>query len=293
MIEAVLFYILAIVAVVSAISVISQRSPMSSVISLVVCFFALAVLYLLLNAHFVAALQVIVYAGAIMVLFLFVIMMLNLRGPEAPHSFHGLHKLAAVALVLCLVLLVVFGLTNRAVLGEAGQATEEAMAEAGNTEMLADLLFQRYLLPFEAVSILLLAAIVGAIVMASRRFERPDHEADPDALSAEEGDAAMMTITLNHYLVLSDAALHHRCGRGAAAPQRDRHLHVHRTDAQRGEPVVRRLRPPCSMTLDGQVFVLFDHGRGRRRGGGGPGDHHRHLQQQSDGRRRTGSNLLK
>jgi len=94
---------------------------------------------------------------------------------------------AAVALVLCLVLLVVFGLTNRAVLGEAGTVTEEAMAEAGNTEMLADLLFQRYLLPFEAVSILLLAAIVGAIVMASRRFERPDHEADPDALSAKKG----------------------------------------------------------------------------------------------------------
>ncbi len=186
MIETVLFYILAVVAVVAAISVISQRSPMSSVISLVVCFFALAVLYLLLNAHFVAALQVIVYAGAIMVLFLFVIMMLNLRGPEPPHSFHGLHKLAAGALVLCLICLVVFGLVNRAVLGEAGQATEEVVAAAGNTEMLADLLFQKYLLPFEAVSILLLAAIVGAIVMASRRFERPDHEADPDAPGANK-----------------------------------------------------------------------------------------------------------
>ncbi len=186
MIETVLFYILAVVAVVSAISVISQRSPMSSVISLVVCFFSLAVLYLLLNAHFIAVLQVIVYAGAIMVLFLFVIMMLNLRGPEAPHSFHGLHKLAAAALVLCLVCLVVFGLVNRVVLGEAGQATEEAVGAAGNTELLAELLFQRYLLPFEAVSILLLAAIVGAIVMASRRFERPDHEADPDAPGANK-----------------------------------------------------------------------------------------------------------
>jgi NADH-quinone oxidoreductase subunit J len=187
LIEALLFYILAVLAVVSAISVISQRSPMSSVISLVVCFFALAVLYLLLNAHFVAVLQVIVYAGAIMVLFLFVIMMLNLRGPEAPHSFHGLHKLAAVALVLCLVCLVTFGLAHRVVLGQPGEATEEVMAQAGNTEMLAELLFQRYLLPFEAVSILLLVAIVGAIVMASRRFERPDHEDDLEALQARRG----------------------------------------------------------------------------------------------------------
>lgn len=186
MIESVLFYILAIVAVVAALSVISQRSPMSSVISLVVCFFALAVLYLLLGAHFIAALQVIVYAGAIMVLFLFVIMMLNLREPEAPHSFHGLHKLAALVLVFLLVYLVVFGLVHRGVLGQTGTATEEAVGAVGNTEMLAELLFQRYLLPFEAVSILLLAAIVGAIVMASRRFERPDHEADPDAPGANK-----------------------------------------------------------------------------------------------------------
>jgi len=186
LIETVLFYILATVAVISAISVISQRSPVGSVVSLVVCFFALAVLYLLLNAHFIAALQVIVYAGAIMVLFLFVIMMLNLRGPEPPHSFHGLHKIAAAALVLCLICLVAFGLIQRGGLGAAGEATEEVMAEAGNTEMLAELLFDRYLLPFEAVSILLLAAIVGAIVMASRRFERPDHEADPEALEARK-----------------------------------------------------------------------------------------------------------
>jgi NADH-quinone oxidoreductase subunit J len=184
LIESVLFYILAIVAVVSAISVISQRSPMSSVISLVICFFALAVLYLLLNAHFVAAVQVIVYAGAIMVLFLFVIMMLNLRRTDPPHSFHGLHKLAALVLVFLLIYLVAFGLVHRGVLGEAGTASEDVVAQTGNTEALAELLFQRYLLPFEAVSILLLAAIVGAVVMASRRFERPDHEVDPDAPGA-------------------------------------------------------------------------------------------------------------
>jgi len=186
LIESVLFYILAVVAVASAISVISQRSPMSSVISLVICFFSLAVLYLLLNAHFVAALQVIVYAGAIMVLFLFVIMMLNLRRSEPPHSFHGLHKLAALVLVFLLVYLVAFGLVHRGVIGASGPASEAAVSANGNTEMLAELLFQRYLLPFEAVSILLLAAIVGAIVMASRRFERPDHEADPEALEAEK-----------------------------------------------------------------------------------------------------------
>jgi len=81
---------------------------------------------------------------------------------------------------------VAFGLVHRGVLGQPGTATEEAVAAVGNTEMLAELLFQRYLLPFEAVSILLLAAIVGAIVMASRRFERPDHEADTEAPSANK-----------------------------------------------------------------------------------------------------------
>jgi NADH-quinone oxidoreductase subunit J len=180
------FYILAGFALVSALLCIVQRNPVASALWLVSTMFALAAIYVLLHAEFIAAIQVLVYAGAVMVLFLFVIMLLNL-GRDSSDLRGRPARLAAVAvavgLLAELVLLVRVTPGGMSVLGgvaagagspmesfPAGSAGLAAPASQGVVGAIAAPLFQTYLVPFEITSILLLAAAVGAVVLAKRKL---------------------------------------------------------------------------------------------------------------------------
>ncbi len=161
MIELAIFFFFAAIAIIFALVVILHRNPVVGALSLVASFFALAVMYVLLEAPFLAALQVIVYAGAIMVLFLFVIMLLNLQHAEEPptrpiQQFLGYAGSAffGLALIYYIVKYTVLQLPPGPFLSDA-----RAVGVA---------LFEAYIFPFEMVSILLLAAIVGALLLSGR-----------------------------------------------------------------------------------------------------------------------------
>jgi NADH-quinone oxidoreductase subunit J len=181
----VVFYIFAAAAVLSAALCILQRSPIAAALWLVSTMFSLAGIYVLLNAQFIAAIQVLVYAGAVMVLFLFVIMLLNLGHAES--DIRGPSTVAATLVIvglLAIELVGVFAYTPRQIASElpqlptftdpatvfpAGQITQQATQASGVVGAVAAPLFQVYLIPFEITSILLLAAMVGAVVLAKRK----------------------------------------------------------------------------------------------------------------------------
>lgn len=169
MVETGFFILLAVLSVITAILVIVQRNPVASAIFLIINFFCLAGIYLMLNAQFIAIIQILVYAGAIMVLFLFVIMLLNLEKEKRLVAKHKLSKFLGV--VLGIVLLGLIGMIfNSALLeGSKGNYPPEKVAALGNTEVIGRLLFTEFLLPFEITSVLLLVAIIGAIVLAKRQ----------------------------------------------------------------------------------------------------------------------------
>jgi NADH-quinone oxidoreductase subunit J len=148
--------------------VIVQRHAVYSALYLIITMGSLAGLYVLLEAHFVWAVQVLVYAGAIMVLFLFVIMLLNLPREDVPWAPRDLRRIVLVAtlsVVLLIELAVVVGLR---VVPARGVALTEGF---GTTETVGRLLFTKFLLPFEITSVILLVAIVGAMVLAKKHFD--------------------------------------------------------------------------------------------------------------------------
>ncbi len=168
MTEAVFFYLFSLVAIVSGFSVVTARNPIASALSLVVCFFFLAADYVLLDAHFVAVIQILVYAGAIMVLFIFVIMLLNLRD-EAPTPLLELSRRALVGLaaagVVGVGLIAALETIPATPLAHVNEATYGTVAEVGTA-----IFSGAYLLPFEVVSVLLTVALVGAVVLAKREI---------------------------------------------------------------------------------------------------------------------------
>lgn len=171
--EVILFFIFGAVSLIGAIAVISFRHPIYSALSLIVTFFSQAGLFVLLGAHFVAAVQVIVYAGAIMVLFLFVIMLLNLGTLSAQGALTGKLKGVAVVLGILLAAQGIFIAVNAFTNTELGSAEvmQKATALADNpieTYHIGELLFTKYLLPFEVTSLILLAALIGVIVLVKR-----------------------------------------------------------------------------------------------------------------------------
>jgi NADH-quinone oxidoreductase subunit J len=163
----IIFFLLAATALISGIMVVIQVNPVRSALFLVLNFFALAGIYLLANAQFIAAIQIIVYAGAIMVLFLFVIMLLNLRQPEEGGAqLHLGQKIIGSSLAAATLSLVVYTIMKIKV-----PPGKEMSVDFGTTEMVAKALFTDYLLPFEATSILLLVAVVGAVVLARTKLD--------------------------------------------------------------------------------------------------------------------------
>lgn len=155
------FYFLAFLAVFGALTVVFSRNPVYSVIFLVMTFFCIACHYMLLSAQFLAAVHIIVYAGAIMVLFLYVIMLLNLNQETEPQK-SNLLKIAAV-IVGGLLMVVFTGVLRSA---ETAKINPETIGTIGLVKSLGKILLNEFLLPFESVSILLLAAMVGAVMLA-------------------------------------------------------------------------------------------------------------------------------
>jgi NADH-quinone oxidoreductase subunit J len=173
LIDAILFYIFAALVLGGAILTITRRSAVHSAISLIVSLVGVAGLYLLQQAEFLFAVQIVLYVGGIMVLFLFVIMLVNLDQAAKERQFSRAWPvgLAAALAVAAEVGYFLYRGSSAFHVAEAGPASAAAAASAlGNTEMIADSLFSEYLLPFEIASILLLVAVVGAVVMAKRRI---------------------------------------------------------------------------------------------------------------------------
>jgi len=156
-----IFLILAAVTVAGAVSLILQRHPIHSALSLIVVMVALAGLYLLQGAEFVAAVQIIVYAGAIMVLFIFVIMLLN-AGEEERTNVSRLARFVGVPLGIVFLLEVAYWI------GRATAHLGTAPPEMVSTRDLSSLLFREYVFPFELTSFLILIALLGALVLARR-----------------------------------------------------------------------------------------------------------------------------
>ncbi|MBZ5727371.1 MAG: NADH-quinone oxidoreductase subunit J [Acidobacteriia bacterium] len=165
--DVILFLVFAIIAVVCAINVVVQTHPISSAISLIGVMGSLAVLYLLLGAEFIAAAQVIVYAGAIMVLFVFVIMLLN-AGAETRKGRSFMVQLLGVPLLIGLLGLLAYFVQR---LYLPGVTVHFGGFRGGTPLDIGRALFTTYLLPFEVTSILILIAILGAIVLARKEMD--------------------------------------------------------------------------------------------------------------------------
>ncbi|MCC6818819.1 MAG: NADH-quinone oxidoreductase subunit J [Bacteroidia bacterium] len=163
-----IFWFLSFVALISALMVVFSKSPVYSVLSLIMTFFAIAGHYLLLSAQFLAAVHIIVYAGAIMVLFLYVIMMLNLNKEAEPHKKPYIQIISFVAIGLLMVTLI-------GTLKEAEAIAPSNIANnvggIGTVEQLGKVLFNQFLLPFEISSILFLSAMVGAVYLSKKNLQ--------------------------------------------------------------------------------------------------------------------------
>jgi NADH-quinone oxidoreductase subunit J len=159
----IIFTVLACLAVVGSISLIIQREPIHSALSLIVVMVALAGLYLLMGAEFVAAVQIIVYGGAIMVLFLFVIMLLN-AGEEEVTNFSKLATYGGIPFGLVVTAFIAAAIVH----SSAALPVAEPSGAITSTKTLSTLLFSNFVYPFELTSFLILVAILGAIVLAQR-----------------------------------------------------------------------------------------------------------------------------
>ena len=162
---AALFYFIACLTIISALFVVLNRNPVYSAVMLVFCFFSLAALYVLLEAYFVAVLEIIVYAGAIMVLFLFVIMLINVGKEIAATS------IIVKAKVLPFVLVVLFSLNIILLIlwRNEGLHQPNTISSVGSITAIGQALFTKYLLPFEIASLLLLVALIGTVYLAKKR----------------------------------------------------------------------------------------------------------------------------
>lgn len=163
----IMFFVLATVAIAGALGMLVSRSPVNSALWLILTLFCVAGIYLTLNATFIAVIQVLVYAGAIMVLFLFVIMLLNLAALPDVRRFEWRK---GVAYVLSMGLLSMLSFVVASSLGVLPEPqTLQAAAAGGTANTLAKSLFVEYALPFEMIGILLLAATIGAVMLSKRK----------------------------------------------------------------------------------------------------------------------------
>jgi len=157
------------IAILSALMIVIHPNPMVSILFLIMNLFCIALFYLMLQAQFLAALQLIIYAGAIMVLFVFVVMLLNLKAEEGLRIGGGPQRWGALVLGAVFAALLFHAIRNRSAPPFLGEAPFDS--SFGAARALGTLLFSKYLIAFEAASLLLLAAMIGAVVLAKRRLQ--------------------------------------------------------------------------------------------------------------------------
>ncbi len=159
-----IFFYFAGMIVVTSVLVVALKNPIYSAISLFVMFFHVAGLFVTLNAEFIAVIQIIVYAGAILVLYLFVVMLLNLKREERYHR----HSRVGLLVGLVIMVEVALIMAHSAFSPQKGEFSTERIEAIGSTEAVGKVLFTEYLLPFEVASFILLVAMIGAIVLAKK-----------------------------------------------------------------------------------------------------------------------------
>ncbi len=163
------FWILAIISVAAAIGVIASRKPVYSILSLIVVFFTLSGQYILMNAQFLAIVNIIVYAGAIMVLFLFVVMLMNLNQQAEPMK-NLYMKLAGVISSLTLLIVIIAAIAH----AEQNTIQMRPGTPVGLVENLGKVLFNQYVIPFEISSVLFLSAMIGAVITGKKETLKTD-----------------------------------------------------------------------------------------------------------------------
>ncbi len=156
--------------IVLSILVVTRKNPVHSVMWMLVLFVHIAALYLFLNAEFLAAIQIIVYAGAILVLFLFVIMLLNLRNEETERKFQRQWPIGVIIGVVFMAFLVMI-LGEITVVPRLGKYSVEFIQSEGNLMTIGKILYTEYLLPFEIASLILLVAIIGAVLLSKKKIK--------------------------------------------------------------------------------------------------------------------------
>ncbi len=167
----VVFVLVSLLAIISSVLVIACKNTLHSALFMILAFVSSAILYLLLGCQFLAMLQVIVYAGAVMMLIIFVIMMLDLKKEEQLKRKVTKTKIAGVVISLLFVLMLVLVMALNSIKGKVGNLTS-----IGDAKTIGSLLFTRFLLPFEVASVLLLAAMVGAVMLSKKKSFRGENQ---------------------------------------------------------------------------------------------------------------------
>jgi NADH-quinone oxidoreductase subunit J len=172
-VEQVLFYIFAAIAVLSALFVITLKNVVHSAVALAATLLSVAGIFLTLHAEFLAGVQVIVYVGGILVLFVFVIMLISVERAVHERQFNRQWALAITTAVLLIgeLVFVVGRGKDSLILAQAGETAESVLGVTGNSQLVGETLYGQYLLPFEIASILLLVAIVGSVAMSKRKTQ--------------------------------------------------------------------------------------------------------------------------
>ena len=166
--ESIFFFVVAAVAVISGILVVTCKNPINSALSLVMTFFCLATFYVMLDAPFMAVTQVIVYAGAIMVLIVFVIMLLNVKTETVKRGSHAV--ISGTVIGVFVLFQTCWFLMKGYMTGQVGVMDKAMVVSQGHVELIGKALFTDFLLPFEITSLLLLAAIIGAVILAKKKI---------------------------------------------------------------------------------------------------------------------------
>jgi NADH-quinone oxidoreductase subunit J len=166
----IVFLIAAFLAIVSAIGVVSVKNPLHCALCMIGTMLSLAVIYLLHHAEFIFAIQIMVYAGAVMMLVIFVIFLLDIRKESSPVFGIRFGSGTAIAAGALMMLALLIPALAGGITGKHGEMTEAALATNGSVQVLADALFGPYLLPFEVASLVLLVGLVGAVALAKKRL---------------------------------------------------------------------------------------------------------------------------
>ena len=173
------FSLLALVTLLAAVMVVAARKVVHSVFWLLLMFFSTACIFLLINAEFLAVVQILVNAGAVVISFLFVIILTNLREESRRERYHKQGKFVSLVVILLFLFLGLFLIPRGKYLQQAGDALSRQLAQwGGNSQLIAKVIFSDYVLPFEIVAIVLLVAIIGVIVLGKREAGPPPQEVE-------------------------------------------------------------------------------------------------------------------